>query len=187
MRLRLAVLVVMGFVFGLPSPATAAEQASVTLTNVEMYATGASGTEVASVDVVGTPVHLVCPLRSKFVCLNPSTGNTATVNIDFGLPLVDVTQLCIVFHFADDLVDPGEEVLITFEHSSSIANGIGNVGGSAVAQQTACITDPRVLAGFLAGEETGYVFVSRSSAARAGLGCGDDKHLHERGWDCVAA
>jgi len=157
-----------------------------TLTNVEAFATDAGGTHVATVDVIDSPVHLVCPMPPKRVCLDPGPGNTATVRIEFGQPLHDVELLCLVFHFNGDLVEPGEEVLITFEQSASSASGFGNVGSDPIAERELCITDPVVLAGFVDGHETGYVFSSRSYVARPGQGCEDRNHVHVGIGDCVA-
>jgi hypothetical protein len=184
MRLRLAFVVLAACICGVPSPAAAAEFSSATLLGVEVFATGAEGNRSASATVIDAPVHLACPPPFRHVCLEPSPGNVAVVNIDFGTPLVDVQQVCVVFYFVGDLIEPGEAVLITFEQSRNIAGGFGNGGNFPIAQRMSCQTDPEVLAGFLDGHETGYVFVARDFTSRLGLGCGDEKHVHERRGNC---
>ncbi len=173
-------------------PATGAELTSATISAVEVTATGTSGNRTATVEVVDGPVHLECPPPSHQFCLDPQEGNLAVVNIDFGTPMADIDRLCVAFRFQGDLVDPGEGIMISFDplgSSGSSAFGFENVGSSPISEREVCLVGgvhPEVEA-FLDGQETGYVFVTRSSiyAMKPGKGCGDGNHLHERRAGCI--
>ncbi len=101
----------------------------------------------AAAEDATAPVHL--NPHAGEVTTTDSVSGTGNVHIKF----LSVEQACLVIEFSDDVLDPGDELLITVDGSD--AGGFFNSGSEPQAERTFCWSSafaPSTIADFLDGK-----------------------------------
>ena len=103
--------------------------------------------------------------------------STATGTARFRTDFASISSLCVTFHFARDLIDPGDEVEFSFEGQGGSFSYDPNTAAS-LSQVTVCIDENNsdVLALFLDGENdftvlmlTGTAMLTRIQITASGV------------------
>ena len=148
--------------------------AAVALCGLAVFAPSATAAELATYDgkvkIKGAPVTLTCTSVFPMGCY-PGEGNAVTIDIKFHRRFTSVQEVCLTFHFVDDVIDPGEFVdLFTFNISPEDPGSGFASGTQPVADPTACLgASDLVFSAFADGRQEVTAFMLLGSATLASV------------------
>jgi hypothetical protein len=108
-----------------------------------------------------TSRQMNCPFTFPSICLRPSAGNDAVLQVLVPTHFASISTVCLTFHFTGDLFDAGDWL--------AFLGGVGfiSTGGTSLTERTSCLdTNSQVedTALFLDGHQTVNVWMESGSA-----------------------
>ena len=80
-----------------------------------------------------------------------TAGSSATATVNFGKPFASISSLCFDFQFVENLLDPGETLIVEFA-PTVFGGGFTNIDPVPLSSRTFCVVQPEVIASFLKGQ-----------------------------------
>jgi hypothetical protein len=93
-----------------------------------------------------------------------SVGDPALGSVNLQAKFSSVESVCFDFVFVNDLLDPGDLLLITPLAMPSVGFGFVNLGVTSQAERTVCVVSPDLLALFGDGKERRLEITMRSGS-----------------------